>query len=388
MQRFLLTPRWWGINLFVLVSVSFCLFMGSWQLDRFAARVEAHEARERTEGVFPTGQATSSVDALVPVTTRTTGRLAVVTGRYDEQFLVPDRWLGDRRGFYVVTLLRPERGDAVPVVRGWLPGDAHGARVPAAPRGEVTVTGAVQPPETRGTRGAHEEGGLPAGRLGVLNAGSLVNLVPYPVHDAWLTLPDAPGDLRPVPPAGAPGTGLDLKAFQNLGYTGEWFAFAGFVVFMWSRFYRRESELHRARQGDAPVGTPRPVPAAAVATVRHDPTADARKDRVLKVSGAVLGAGLLALIVWSGTAYVAGEDVNSRLVAFDVVSDRAVEARIEVERASSASPVVCTLRSLAQTGQEAGRKDVRITESGRRVEARVTLRTAQRATSVELVGCR
>jgi hypothetical protein len=52
-------------------------------------------------------------------------------------------------------------------------------------------------------------------------------------------------------PASAPAnTGLDLKAFQNLGYTGEWFVFSGFVVFMWFRLLRREVEFAR----DAELG--------------------------------------------------------------------------------------------------------------------------------------
>lgn len=47
-------------------------------------------------------------------------------------------------------------------------------------------------------------------------------------------------------PAAAPqGSGLYLKAFQNLGYTGEWFVFAGFVLFMWFRLVRREAEAAR-----------------------------------------------------------------------------------------------------------------------------------------------
>lgn len=56
-----------------------------------------------------------------------------------------------------------------------------------------------------------------------------------------------PAGLTPVPAAAAAGTGLDLKAFQNLGYTGEWFAFAGFAVFMWFRLFRREAEAERDR---------------------------------------------------------------------------------------------------------------------------------------------
>ena len=41
-----------------------------------------------------------------------------------------------------------------------------------------------------------------------------------------------------------------MQAFQNLGYTGEWFVFAGFVVFMWFRLLRREIEFAR----DAEMG--------------------------------------------------------------------------------------------------------------------------------------
>jgi hypothetical protein len=55
--------------------------------------------------------------------------------------------------------------------------------------------------------------------------------------------------------AGRVEVGLDrsLKAFQNLGYTGEWFVFAGFVVFMWFRLVRREVEFIRdAELGLAP----------------------------------------------------------------------------------------------------------------------------------------
>jgi len=70
------------------------------------------------------------------------------------------------------------------------------------------------------------------------------------VYDAWITLTESPAGLTPVPAAAAEGTSLDMKAFQNLGYTAEWFVFAGFVVFMWFRLFRREAEASR----DAALG--------------------------------------------------------------------------------------------------------------------------------------
>ncbi|WKX71721.1 SURF1 family protein [Streptomyces sp. XD-27] len=252
MYRFLLTPRWWAINVFAVLAIPVCLVMGSWQLSRFEARVDSHQEQQDHAADVEKVPAAPLRD-LLPVSKDTSGRQATVTGRYDpeRQFLVPDRRLDDRNGFYVLTLLRTDGGGgtAVPVVRGWLPGDADDkarrAEVPAPPSGQVTVTGPLQSSENQGTDGVHAGGGLPRGQLGMISAASLVNLVPYDVYDAWITSSSAPGALRPVPPAVAEGTGLDLKAFQNLGYTGEWFVFAGFVVFMWFRLFRREAEAAR-----------------------------------------------------------------------------------------------------------------------------------------------
>ncbi|MFD8385390.1 SURF1 family protein [Streptomyces sp. NPDC059679] len=249
MYRFLLTPRWWVINVFTVLAIPVCLFMGSWQLSRFEARVETHNKQQ--DKASDTEDTAEPLRSLLPVTDQTVGRPATATGRYDaaHQLLVPDRRLGDRDGFYVLTLLRTDGGKALPVVRGWLPGDADdkadAAKVPTPPSGEVTVTGTLQASEHAGSNGVRASGGLPRGRLGMISAASLVNLVPYGVYDAWITSTAAPGALKPVPPVVAEGTGLDLKAFQNLGYTGEWFVFAGFVVFMWFRLFRREAETAR-----------------------------------------------------------------------------------------------------------------------------------------------
>ncbi|MFI2004332.1 SURF1 family protein [Streptomyces jumonjinensis] len=243
MYRFLLTPRWWGINLFVVLAIPFCVFMGSWQLGRFEARVDSHQEAEREPS--PDERKAVPLDELLPVDTKTSGRHATATGVYGEQFIVPGRELDGKRGDYVLTLLKTDGGRTLPVVRGWV---AEGGRVPAAPAGEVSVTGALQASENAGTDGVHTAGGLPSGQLGMISAASLVNLVPDDVYDAWITLVEADHGLAAVPAASVEGSGLDLKAFQNLGYTGEWFVFAAFVLFMWFRLMRREVEAIRDRE--------------------------------------------------------------------------------------------------------------------------------------------
>ncbi|MEV7286956.1 SURF1 family protein [Streptomyces sp. NPDC093252] len=269
MYRFLLTPRWWGINVFVVLAIPFCVFMGSWQLSRFEERMDTHRSATEEPTTDRTGAARPLTE-LLPVDKETSGERATATGEYAEQFLVPDRPLDERPGAYVLTLLRTDDGRALPVVRGWLPGTADTARAPAPPAGEVTVTGALQASETPGSNGVPALSGLPAGQTGAISSASLVNLVPYEIFDAWITLDEGDSGMRAVPATAAADTGLDLKAFQNLGYTGEWFVFAGFVVFMWFRLLRREVESVRdARMGlgDAPEGDPgeqrrEPAPAA------------------------------------------------------------------------------------------------------------------------------
>ncbi|MEV3854019.1 SURF1 family protein [Streptomyces sp. NPDC050095] len=250
MYRFLLTPRWWGINLFVLLAIPVCIFMGSWQLSRFEDRVQDH--RSATEQTAANKKsAAAPLASLLPVDKNTSGKRATASGHYDKQLLVPDRDLDGRTGFYVVTLLKVDgTGKALPVVRGWLPGTASAAKAPAPPQGDVTVTGALQASESPGSNGVTTAGGLPAGQVGMISAASLVNLVPYDVYDAWVTLDKADAAMTAVPADTPQGSGLDLKAFQNLGYTGEWFVFAGFVLFMWFRLVRREAEALR----DAELG--------------------------------------------------------------------------------------------------------------------------------------
>ncbi|MFD8750413.1 SURF1 family protein [Kitasatospora sp. NPDC059577] len=253
MYRFLLTPRWLSGTALAVAAVAVCLWLGSWQLGRFEDRVSTHN--EAKQAIAATGEA-RPIDALLDpatpqVTTETVGKPVTVTGSYDaeHQLLVPNRVVDGKQGYYVLTPLRTADGHAVAVVRGWAPGaPAAGAPAGPPPDGPVTVTGRLQANEAVGTNGA-VAGGLPAGQLGMINRASLLNVLAYDGwYDGWVAVDEAPAGLTPVPtvqPQG--GDGLTLRAFQNLGYTLEWFVFAGFVVFMWFRLVRREAEAEQDR---------------------------------------------------------------------------------------------------------------------------------------------
>ncbi|MEU6231550.1 SURF1 family protein [Kitasatospora sp. NPDC047058] len=252
--RFLLTPRWLSGTALAVAAVAVCVWLGSWQLGRFEDKVSSH--RETGRSVDDPGAARPLGELLggaqPQVTTETVGRAVTVSGTFDQdhQLLVPNRVLDGKQGYYVLTPLRTPDGRTVAVVRGWAPGApaAAGTTATAAPAGEVTVTGRLQAGETTGSGGA-VAGGLPAGQLGTINQAALVNKLSYDGwYDGWVSADAAPAGLTPVPtvqPQG--GDGLSLRAFQNLGYTLEWFVFGGFVVFMWFRLVRREAEAEQDR---------------------------------------------------------------------------------------------------------------------------------------------
>lgn len=108
--------------------------------------------------------------------------------------------------------------------------------------------------------------------------------------------------------------------------------------------------------------------------------------RRLRVVGAVLGAGLLALVGWFGWSYIGGQDVSGELIGYKVLSDDTVEVHLEVRKDADAVGV-CTLRSRSEDGAEVGLKDVRITERSSRVDTVVEIQTTARATNAELLGC-
>ncbi|MFI5757407.1 DUF4307 domain-containing protein [Streptomyces sp. NPDC051569] len=119
---------------------------------------------------------------------------------------------------------------------------------------------------------------------------------------------------------------------------------------------------------------------------RYGRSADQRADHKLKIMGAVLGLAAVALIGWFGYHYVAGQGVSGEIIKFKRISATEVEVHLEVRKDRDATGT-CTLRSLAESGNEVGRKDVRFTPGETRIDQIVTVRTTESATSTELLGC-
>lgn len=119
---------------------------------------------------------------------------------------------------------------------------------------------------------------------------------------------------------------------------------------------------------------------------RYGRSADQRADRKLKIVGSVLGVGLVAMVGWFGYDYIAGQKISAEVIKFDVAAADKVQVHLEVRKDADARGY-CTVRSVAESGAEVGRKDFRFDQPEGRIDQVVTVRTTARGTSAELMGC-
>ncbi|HEY7273247.1 MAG TPA: SURF1 family protein [Actinoplanes sp.] len=270
MYRFLLTPRWLGALALAIAAAVAMVFLGVWQLNRYEQRAATNhriDAAASAAAVPLSGvlSAPTAAGRAGPAPRHDAAWTKVtVTGRYDptHEIQARGRTVDGDVGFEIVTPLVLADGSAVLVDRGWIPpaGDALAAPVvPAAPPGPVTVVGQVHLSESHPTPVAHRDGRLDTRRISVPR---LAAQMPYPVYGAYVLLtsqsPPADPVFRPIP--------IDHEdAWQNAGYTVQWWLFAAMALFLYGWLAWKEA------RGDAPV---RPRDAASPDAASPDRVAD------------------------------------------------------------------------------------------------------------------
>jgi cytochrome oxidase assembly protein ShyY1 len=227
-------PRRLAFHVLTILAVVVCVVAARWQWDR-AHRTEAD--------AVPEGPVVELAD-LDPTTTFS-GMRVRLTGQFDpaHEVLVAPRARQGAPGAWVLTPLVPATGSAVGVVRGWLP---EGQRPTDPPAGTVSVVG-VLVADSRDP-GAQATGDPPT--LERVDTGALESLAGYPVRSGWFALqqldPATAGQPAPLLVTELPGADVGLN-WRNAAYAVQWVAFAGFVLFFWTRF-RREYQAGRPEQ--------------------------------------------------------------------------------------------------------------------------------------------
>ncbi|RSS80878.1 SURF1 family protein [Streptomyces sp. WAC06614] len=266
MYRFVLTRQWVCLTLLALVLIPVMIKLGFWQYHRHEHRVANNRLIAESLAARP-----------VPVTELTSAghivprsdywRTVTATGTFDTAHEVVVRMrtnADDRVGFHVITPLLLADGRAVLVNRGWVAGGDDPQDyppVPAAPTGEVTVTGRLKADETSGSSGIKDRSGLPDRQVMLINSEQQARALGRPVLGGYLELTDpVPPDRKPEP-VGAP----DHDSIgPHMAYAVQWWLFAAGVPVGWVVLVRREKrERAAAAEPAAPPATEQNEPAPA-----------------------------------------------------------------------------------------------------------------------------
>ncbi|MGO4427924.1 SURF1 family protein, partial [Streptomyces sp. MCAF7] len=153
-------------------------------------------------------------------------------------------------------------GRAVLVNRGWIPAGNDLTRfpkVPAAPSGEITVTGRLKRDETTGNSGIKDKQGLPARQVMLINSGQLAKSLPEPVLGGYIELtkssPKGSDQPEVVPEPDHSGIG------PHMAYAIQWWLFSAGVPIGWVILIRREVRDRRAAAARDAEPAPEPEPA-------------------------------------------------------------------------------------------------------------------------------
>lgn len=264
MYRFLLSRQWVILTLLGLVLIPVMIKLGFWQLHRHQDRVARNDliARSLDAPAVPVDRLTAPGR---PVSRDDTWHAVTATGTYDSrhEVVVRQRTGSDEQsiGYFVVTPLLLTDSRAVLVNRGWIPAGSDLTKfpeVPAAPRGEVTVTGRLRADETSASSGIKDKKGLPDRQVMLINSERQAKELDRAVLGGYIELttssPKGTGQPDPVPAPDHSSIGT------HMAYAVQWWLFAAGVPAGWIVLVRRERR-DRAAAAAAPAGTTAATPA-------------------------------------------------------------------------------------------------------------------------------
>jgi cytochrome oxidase assembly protein ShyY1 len=257
---FLLSRRWIGFAIFVVLLAALCIRLGLWQIHRLEHRLDNNK-------VVTTHFATAPVDLSTAlnkgqkVDDKSEWTRVTTTGTYDvaHEVTVKFSTRDGVPGVDVVTPLVLADGDAMLVDRGWMQTSNTGSKptVPPPPTGPVTIMGWLR--QNNGAKGdAIEPHG---GQIRAISSIGLARSVPYTLNDGYLNLrTQTPKSAHPLAAEPKPELGQGPHFFYAL----QWWFFAGLAIvgwfwFAWAEAKERRNPTRIDGFGDAPAPEREPV---------------------------------------------------------------------------------------------------------------------------------
>jgi cytochrome oxidase assembly protein ShyY1 len=255
MDRFLLSPKWLGFHLLVLLVVIVMANLSMWQLDRLDARRDFNAAvsarvdlpAEDLNTLLGTRSSAFTTD---PTLIDLEWRQVTAVGEYlpDHQVSVINRSQNGRAGANLVTPLRLRDGRVLLVNRGFVP---LAVGLPAAPTGEVEVRGLLRVSQERRTGQLSDPADGTIAELQRLNIDRLAVQTPGPLVPMYLQLlQSAPTEIPGLP---EPVIRPDLSEGSHLSYAVQWMIFAIAVGVGWVLAVRRSVQQRRRAQPPSPI---------------------------------------------------------------------------------------------------------------------------------------
>jgi surfeit locus 1 family protein len=230
----LLSPRYWGAHLLMVLALAAAIALGIWQLHAWQAGRDAAATDLTTAAPKPLSSVMGGDEAFPG---KALGQPVRFSGKWMPQstLYVQDRDLGGKRGYWVVTPVLVGRS-AMPVVRGW----ASRPEAPAA-TGPAQVTGWLQPSEGSGATDSNPNDDV----IPEMRVASIVQHVDADLYSAFVVqkeLSTSDVGLRQVTPESIPEVS-STDHLRNLLYAFQWWIFGGFAVYVWQRWCRDQLEV-------------------------------------------------------------------------------------------------------------------------------------------------
>ena len=254
--RFLLSRRWAGFTVFVLILAYGTWWLGQWQFDRLEDRKASNQIVRTNEHAEPAPVSDVLAEG-TKVAEKDEWRRVTATGTYavDDTIIWRYRTPDDAKGIDIVVPLVLADGTAVLVDRGWLQTESQEKfdDLPAPPTGEVTITGWVRADGTGDSTDVAQVDGYHATRA--LSSAQVAKVVDEPLLTGWLHLDtESPEPAVQLRQADLPELDNGPHFFYGLQW---WFfgvlAIAGFFYLMYDE-RRTQSRDEPAPDDDASDG--------------------------------------------------------------------------------------------------------------------------------------
>ncbi|MEU6380576.1 SURF1 family protein [Streptomyces sp. NPDC046909] len=261
MYRFLLSRQWVILTLVALVLIPTMIRLGIWQMHRYEERSARNQLVSDALSADPV-PVEDMTSAGHTVTREERYRSVTAKGHFDteDEVVVRRRTNSDDEvGYHVLTPFVLNDGKVLLVNRGWVPTGATQTafpKVPAAPAGEVTVTGRLMPDETTEASGIKNLKGLPDRQIMLISSEQQAQRLGKQVLGGYiaLTTPEPKGDTPEL--LGKPGK---ENAPLNYAYAYQWWLFAAGVPIGWVVLVRRELRDRREAAEKEPTETAEPA---------------------------------------------------------------------------------------------------------------------------------